>query len=185
VSVKPTTAPSKFVFVLKDTINSMLGPHRAVERIVLCFFVALVFLIAVQQPRVPREWRPRADCDSHGDLTIEDERYQQWLSTFKAADPAYQDYCLKVLDGAKTPGLGGQYSQDVFLFHNIFKAWAPRGRKGFYVESGANDPEAISSSIFFDKCLGWQGLCVEPQTQYHEVRLTQVSDFNTYLRADG
>ena len=25
----------------------------------------------------------------------------------------------------------------------------------------------ISNTLFFDKCLGWQGICAEPQTRYH------------------
>jgi hypothetical protein len=43
----------------------------------------------------------------------------------------------------------------------------PQGRKGFYVDSGANDAENLSNTFFFDKCLGWDGLCVEPQSMYH------------------
>jgi hypothetical protein len=34
---------------------------------------------------------------------------------------------------------GGQHSQDIFLFQNLYKYWPMTGRKGFYVESGAND----------------------------------------------
>lgn len=43
------------------------------------------------------------------------------------------------------------------------------GRKGFYVEAGANDPLYLSTSLFFDKCLGWDGLCVEPNEKFHKV----------------
>ena len=25
----------------------------------------------------------------------------------------------------------------------------------------------ISNTLFFDKCLGWRGVCFEPQTRYH------------------
>jgi hypothetical protein len=41
-------------------------------------------------------------------------------------------------------------------------------KKGFYVEAGANHYKYMSSTFFFDKCLGWDGLCVEPQMQYHD-----------------
>ena len=64
---------------------------------------------------------------------------------------------------------GGQHSQDIFLFHNLYKYWPMTGRKGFYVESGANDALYLSTSLFFDKCLGWDGLCVEPQEKFHKV----------------
>jgi hypothetical protein len=168
---------------MKPFKASMTGPSMVTKGVVLCVFVGLVLVIAFQQPRVSRDWRASADCADHGDLVTEDGRYHQWLSTFMAPDPAYQDYCSKVLNGEKTPGLGAQYSQDVFLCHSLFKTWAVQGRKGFYVESGANDPEAISSSLFFDKCLCWQGLCVEPQPQYHEVRCTLLSDMNSYRAA--
>lgn len=144
--------------------------------------MALVFIFGCKQPRAPRDTNTttttttlrtsRASVHCDADVVIEKEKYQHWLSTFTASDPAYQDYCTNVLHGDKTPGRGAQVSQDVFLFHNIFKKWAVRGQKGFYVESGANEPEKLSSSLFFDKCLGWDGLCVEPQPQYHEVRST-------------
>lgn len=43
-----------------------------------------------------------------------------------------------------------------------------QGRKGFYVDSGANDATHLSNTLFFDKCLGWSGLCVEPNPAYHQ-----------------
>jgi len=42
------------------------------------------------------------------------------------------------------------------------------GRKGFYVDSGSNHATQMSNSLFFDWCLGWNGLCVEPDPEYHE-----------------
>lgn len=99
-----------------------------------------------------------------------EDKYKQWLSTFTAADAAYQAYCEEVLhNSTRFSDKGAQFSQDVFLFHNLYWDWPMRGRKGFYVESGANDPLALSTSLFFDKCLGWSGLCIEPQPQYHKV----------------
>jgi hypothetical protein len=106
------------------------------------------------------------------ELRQQEQGYQQWLSTFKASDPAFQDYCMQVLlNSTRFELQGAQHSQDVFLFRNLYKFWPMQGRKGFYIESGANDPFYLSTSLFFDKCLGWDGLCVEPQAKFHEVSL--------------
>lgn len=70
---------------------------------------------------------------------------------------------------------GGQANQDIFLFQNLFRHWPMTGRKGFYVEAGANDPLYLSTSLFFDKCLGWDGLCVEPNEKFHKVRLSAIA----------
>lgn len=96
--------------------------------------------------------------------------YHKWLASFQAADPAFQDYCLEVLvNSTRFPDKGGQHNQDIFLFQNLFRWWPMQGRKGFYVESGANDAYYLSPSMFFDKCLGWHGLCIEPQPKFHKV----------------
>lgn len=42
-----------------------------------------------------------------------------------------------------------------------------RKEKGFYIESGANHWSDLSNTLLFDKCLGWSGLCIEPQSAYH------------------
>jgi hypothetical protein len=106
-------------------------------------------------------------CMHVPNVVLEEQQYQQWLSSFQAADPAFQDYCLRVLQNSERQDKGAEYNQDIFLFHNFFKFWPANGKKGFYVESGANDALSISSSLFFDQCLGWPGLCIEPQPTYH------------------
>jgi len=50
------------------------------------------------------------------------------------------------------------------MYHNYFRGH----KKGFFVDVGSNHFEEISNSIFFEKCLGWEGLCVEPNPQYYE-----------------
>ena len=93
-------------------------------------------------------------------------QYEQWLKTFTASDPAYQDWCFNILKTGA--GSSSQFEQDIFLFMNVYKYWPMEGRVGFYVDSGANDAEQMSNTFFYDKCLGWKGLCVEPLIQYHE-----------------
>ncbi len=55
-----------------------------------------------------------------------------------------------------------QYKQDEFLEKNYFK-----GRKGgFYVDLGAHDPYDLSNTAYFDKCLKWNGLCVDANVNH-------------------
>jgi hypothetical protein len=48
------------------------------------------------------------------------------------------------------------------LFHNYFKHLGAQYR-GVYVDVGSNHPTELSNTAFFDKCLGWRGVCIEPQ----------------------
>lgn len=95
-------------------------------------------------------------------FTLEDE----WIRTkFKASDPTLQEWCTTVLlTGA---GGTGQFGQDVFAARNLFFSGGEL-TKGFYIEAGANEYKSLSTTYFFDKCLGWSGLCIEPQPQYHK-----------------
>jgi hypothetical protein len=109
------------------------------------------------------------------------EEQNAWLSTsFQAADPAEQAWCVKVLQEGthwkrgENPG-GAQFGQDIFVARNVFLDMAMSSRKGFYVEAGANHYRFLSSSYFFDKCLGWDGLCIEPGEEYHEELRTKRS----------
>ena len=36
-----------------------------------------------------------------------------------------------------------------------------------YVDLAVNEPELGSNTFFFDACLGWSGVCIEPHPQYH------------------
>jgi hypothetical protein len=91
--------------------------------------------------------------------------YENWLNTFQAANPAFQSFCLNAL---QTGHAASQFSQDMWLFHNIFKKYALANRTGFYVDSGANHWRDMSNTFFYDVCLGWKGVCVEPSAQYHD-----------------
>ena len=52
-----------------------------------------------------------------------------------------------------------QVSQDRFVFE-----WFFRGkRNGVFVDVGAYDGEKFSNTLFFERHMGWTGLCVEPQ----------------------
>lgn len=55
-------------------------------------------------------------------------------------------------------GYFSQKGQDKFLNENIFK----NKRSGFFVDVGAHDGISFSNTYFFEKYLGWNGLCIEP-----------------------
>ena len=57
----------------------------------------------------------------------------------------------------------GSYNTDLWMYVNMFKYLTT---PGVYVECGANHARDGSTSYFFDRCLGWHGLCVEPQSKY-------------------
>jgi FkbM family methyltransferase len=51
-----------------------------------------------------------------------------------------------------------QVGQDRFLLENFF-----RGRRGgVFLDIGAYDGETFSNTLFFERSMGWTGLCVEP-----------------------
>jgi FkbM family methyltransferase len=95
---------------------------------------------------------------------VSDSQIRDIISTFKASDPQHQQLCVDVMSGIANSS--AQMGQDVFLWRNLFAAGAHAGRKGFYIESGANMPRSLSNTFFFDKCLGWGGLCIEPTPLY-------------------
>lgn len=63
---------------------------------------------------------------------------------------------FKCLDGRVL--MFSQFQQDYYLYENHFKYL---NRTGIYLDIAANDAIAISNSVFFDICLGWNGGCVE------------------------
>ena len=51
-----------------------------------------------------------------------------------------------------------QVGQDRFLLENFFRG----KRGGVFVDVGAYDGETFSNSLFFERTMGWTGLCIEP-----------------------
>lgn len=58
-----------------------------------------------------------------------------------------------------------QFHQDYYLYTRHFHHLK---RPGVYVDIAANDPIMISNTYFFDRCLGWKGVCVEGNPEYYE-----------------
>ncbi len=51
-----------------------------------------------------------------------------------------------------------QYAQDFLLNEVLFKG----KRNGIFLDIGAHDGVTLSNSCFFEKEMGWSGICVEP-----------------------
>lgn len=51
-----------------------------------------------------------------------------------------------------------QFKQDEFVYQAFFKD----KRDGVFVDIGAHDGIGYSNTYFFEKTLGWKGLCIEP-----------------------
>ncbi len=64
-----------------------------------------------------------------------------------------------------TPTMFSQYSQDYVLYKYHFRHLK---RKGNYLDIATNEPVFISNTYFFDRCLGWAGVCVEGNPRYYE-----------------
>jgi FkbM family methyltransferase len=69
---------------------------------------------------------------------------------------------------SSTTGFASGARQDLELWTNFFKKRHARGKSGVYAEVAANHYKITSNSYFFDVCLGWKGICVEPNTVYHD-----------------
>jgi hypothetical protein len=71
--------------------------------------------------------------------------------------------------------VSSQWQQDWFVYHNFIRGTgldAPRlrseegQRQGVFVDVGAFHPLHLSNTLFFERCLGWRGLCVEPNPSF-------------------
>jgi len=78
----------------------------------------------------------------------------------------YRRRCFRFLTGDAVAFSQGW--QDWYAFHNLFSDRLQWG-SGTYLDVGANHPTSTSNTLFFDKCLGWRGVCFEPNTQYHRL----------------
>lgn len=57
-----------------------------------------------------------------------------------------------------------QCGQDRFINENFFKGH----RNGFFLDIGAHDGISLNDTYFFEKELGWSGICIEPLPEVYE-----------------
>jgi len=65
-----------------------------------------------------------------------------------------------------TPNWMSAQGQDWWVWYNHARFMR---RKGIYVDLAANDPIWRSNTFFFDVCMGWSGLCIEPSKMHHKL----------------
>jgi len=73
-------------------------------------------------------------------------------------DPFHEDLPCESWD-TEAGSTQAQWQQDWFIYRNLLPEVV---EDGFYVDIGAFHPFKLSNTVFFDQCLGWDGICVEP-----------------------
>eukprot|EP01084_Bolivina_argentea_P312311 540688_1 len=75
-----------------------------------------------------------------------------------------------------------QARQDFIIYHTFFYGVTD----GIYVDIGAHDPFYLSNTAFFDHCLGWKGICVEPlekkKNEFLKYRSCQLAQHCVYSK---
>ncbi len=95
-----------------------------------------------------------------GDRNFDTDTYLTHLSQELQNDPLLFDKCKAIMTDKhpRKNDIWSQAYQEWYLYHNFFYGKT----KGIYLDIGAHKPLHLSNTAFFDKCLGWNGLCVEP-----------------------
>lgn len=76
----------------------------------------------------------------------------------------YDNNEMKCLNTSFDAVMFSQYFQDYYLYTEHFKYLK---RTGIYADIATNEPIKISNTYFFDRCLGWSGICVEANDNYY------------------
>lgn len=91
------------------------------------------------------------------------------------------------------PGYYSQKGQDKFLNEEIFH----NKRNGIFIEVGAHDGISFSNTFFFEKNLGWKGICIEPNPDIYSKLINnraavclpygvaEKNEKRTYLKCSG
>jgi FkbM family methyltransferase len=75
-----------------------------------------------------------------------------------------------------------QYGQDKIINERIFGS----KRNGFFVDIGANDGITGSNTYFFEKEMGWSGICIEPQSDiFSKLRENRIAECVNCAVADS
>eukprot|EP01083_Nonionella_stella_P024668 68015_1 len=95
-----------------------------------------------------------------GNRAFDTKHHLKQLSYELDKDKELFDKCQAIMtsDHPKRSDIWSQAYQEWYLYHNFFYGKTD----GIYLDIGAHKPLHLSNSAFFDKCLGWSGICVEP-----------------------
>ncbi|CAK0872752.1 unnamed protein product [Prorocentrum cordatum] len=88
-------------------------------------------------------------------------------------DPLLTSVDCKMLAAPEAPPfVASQWQQDWFVYHNFIRGTdldplhGPPAREGVFVDIGAFHPIHLSNTFFFERCLGWRGVCAEPNPSW-------------------
>lgn len=73
--------------------------------------------------------------------------------------------CKRFVDSEGSQAAVAEFQQDWFVHQNFFRGGQMGGdteHAPLYVDVGASLPFEYSNTVVLDRCLGWQGICVEP-----------------------
>lgn len=71
----------------------------------------------------------------------------------------------------------GQLGQDELVYNHFFKG---RPGKGTFLEVGASDGVQFSNTLFFERELGWRGMCVEANPADYELLCQNRRSINVF-----
>lgn len=122
----------------------------------------------LRQDREPPVKCPEVKCPKAAPCETSTDDPEWNLEDFLTNIPEqHRDKCRKFLKDGSDASMYSQFRQDWFIYNNYFRHNNGRAfGEGFYVDVGANDPNSLSNTVFFDRCLGWKGICVEPNPIY-------------------
>lgn len=98
------------------------------------------------------------------------------VATSALEDPLLSSVdCAAMRSDVRPLSTASQWQQDWFVYQNFFhgtdldsehEAAQRPLRTGIFVDIGAFHPIHLSNTFFFDRCLGWKGLCAEPNPSW-------------------
>ncbi len=72
----------------------------------------------------------------------------------------------EVLCADGKPMFFGSHNQDMFTWAKHFRYL---NRPGVFLDIASNDPVSRSNTFFYERCLGWTGVCVEANPYYYDL----------------
>lgn len=100
---------------------------------------------------------------SENELASAIDRMEQKWSSFRSRDFAIVTAGLSSATAGLSSGIYySQIAQDAWV-HSVL---GDKKGPGFFVELGACDGIEYSNTLFFERQLGWKGVCIEPNTDY-------------------
>ena len=135
---------------------------------------ALIFLVVYISFKRSESWEPtdssatpavgaaaaggEAQHEARYIFDINDPFSKSFVDNFEAANPAYTEDCKAYMRSPQEFNQErksymnwkyyfSQWQQDYVMFINVFFDMAARGKKGFYIESGAHDYIRVSNTV--------------------------------------